>query len=234
MRSRRLLVVLAITLLVALPACAEPEPQIVEVTREVDVPQTVEVTREVTKIVQETVEVTRIEQVVLTATPTPTPVDTPTPTNTPTVTPTPTQTPRPTATPGFGAAESQYVRESGQIVGAYVTWVNAYLDHTGLAVDDTSLLDNEAWVDELTEILAHLESANEDARELDCPPRCETAHSKLLEAVDHFETLVTAYPATIYEVRIGQLIQAMDELEPGMNALQEFEDRRLELADQLP
>ncbi len=75
MRTRNLLVVLAITLLVVLPACAEPEPQTVEVTREVEVQQTVEVTREVTRIVEETVEV----EVVVTATPTPMPPATATP-----------------------------------------------------------------------------------------------------------------------------------------------------------
>jgi hypothetical protein len=75
MRKRSLLVVLTITLLVVLPACAEPESEIVEVTREVEVLQTVEVTREVTKIVKETVEV----EVVVTVTPTPTPRATATP-----------------------------------------------------------------------------------------------------------------------------------------------------------
>lgn len=70
MQKRNPFVVLAITLLVVLPACAEPEPQTIEVTREVEVPQTVEVaqtvevTREVTKIVEkvvtEEVEVTRV------------------------------------------------------------------------------------------------------------------------------------------------------------------------------
>jgi hypothetical protein len=75
MRKRSLLVVLTITLLVVLPACAEPEAETVEVTREVPVPQTVEVTREVTKIVQQTVEV----EVVVTPTPTPLPPATATP-----------------------------------------------------------------------------------------------------------------------------------------------------------
>ena len=75
-------------------ACAQPEPQTVDVTREVEVPQTVEVTREVTKIVeqtvQQTVEVTRMEQVVVTATPTSTPASSPTPSMAPTARPTPT------------------------------------------------------------------------------------------------------------------------------------------------
>ena len=86
MQKQALLAVLAATLLIA-SACAEPEPEIVEVTREVSVPQTVEVprtvevTREVTTIVQEvveaTVEVTRIERVVVTASPPPTPTSSP-------------------------------------------------------------------------------------------------------------------------------------------------------------
>ena len=63
--------------LVLVSGCAEPEPQTVEVTREVEVPQTVEVTREVTKVVQETVKET--VEVVVTATPTPTPPATDTP-----------------------------------------------------------------------------------------------------------------------------------------------------------
>jgi hypothetical protein len=49
--------------------------------------------------VQETVEVTRIEEVIVAATFTPTPVSSPTPTNTPTITPTPTDTPTPTTPP---------------------------------------------------------------------------------------------------------------------------------------
>jgi hypothetical protein len=73
MRKRSVLVVLTITLLVVLPACAEPEAETVEVTREVPIPQTVEVTREVTKVVQQTVEV------VVTATPRPTSRPTATP-----------------------------------------------------------------------------------------------------------------------------------------------------------
>jgi hypothetical protein len=85
MQKRNLLVALAITLLAVLPACAQPEPEIVEATREMVVPQTVEVTREVTKVVEkivrETVEVTRVEQVVVTATPEPaTPTPEPAPT----------------------------------------------------------------------------------------------------------------------------------------------------------
>jgi hypothetical protein len=85
MQKQALVVILAITLLIGLPACAEPEPEKVEVTREVALPQTVEVTREVTrvmeKIVRETIEVTRIEQVVVTATPEPaTPTPEPAPT----------------------------------------------------------------------------------------------------------------------------------------------------------
>jgi hypothetical protein len=94
MRKRTLVLVLVVASLIALPACAEPEPQTVEVTREVEVLQTVEVTREVTRIVervvQETVEVTRVEQIVVTATPTPTPINTPTPSSTPTTMPVPT------------------------------------------------------------------------------------------------------------------------------------------------
>lgn len=43
-------------LAVLAPGCAEPEPQTVEVTREVEVPQTVEVTREVTQEVTRMVE----------------------------------------------------------------------------------------------------------------------------------------------------------------------------------
>ena len=98
---RDLPIVLSITLVVLMTACTEPEPTIVEVTREIGVPETVEVTREVTKIVeevvQETVEVTRIERVVVTATPTPTPISSPTPSSTPTPTPMPTAPPTPTA-----------------------------------------------------------------------------------------------------------------------------------------
>jgi hypothetical protein len=77
MQKSNLLIVLAISLLVALPACAEPEPATVEVTREVAVPQTVEVTREVTKIVKEVVKET--VEVVVTATATPRPPATATP-----------------------------------------------------------------------------------------------------------------------------------------------------------
>lgn len=73
MQKRNLFVVLAIALLVMLSACAEPEQETVEVTREVKVPETVEVTREVTRIVEQTVEV------VVTATPRPTPRPTATP-----------------------------------------------------------------------------------------------------------------------------------------------------------
>lgn len=75
MHRIRRLVIVAITLVVVLAACAQPDPEIVEVTREVEVPQTVEVTREVTRIVEETVEV----EVVVTPTPTPAPPATATP-----------------------------------------------------------------------------------------------------------------------------------------------------------
>lgn len=61
---RKLLIVLAITLLV-LPACAEPETQVVERVEEV------EVTREVTRIVEEIVEVEVEVEKVVTATPPP-------------------------------------------------------------------------------------------------------------------------------------------------------------------
>lgn len=68
MQKRNLFIVLAITLLVLMAACAEPEPEEVEVTREVEVPQTVEVTQEVTRqvtevvreVVTDEVEVTRL------------------------------------------------------------------------------------------------------------------------------------------------------------------------------
>ena len=107
MRRRGSIVVLVVLLLFAVSACAQPEPETVEVTREIEVAQMVEVTREVTRVVErvakETVEVTCIEHVVVTATPTrtPRPTSAPRPTSTLTVTPTlgPTDTPTATITP---------------------------------------------------------------------------------------------------------------------------------------
>jgi hypothetical protein len=71
--NRRIgLIAAAVVLVIAVSACGEPEPQTVEVTREVGVPQTVEVTREVTKIVEKVVKETVEVEVVVTATPRPT------------------------------------------------------------------------------------------------------------------------------------------------------------------
>lgn len=73
MQRRSLLVVLAAALIVTVTGCAKREPQVVEVTRQVEVPHTVEVTREVTRVVEklarETVEVTRLVETFVTATP---------------------------------------------------------------------------------------------------------------------------------------------------------------------
>jgi len=79
MQKQSQFVVLAIVLLTILPACAAAEPPTVEVTREIEVPQTVEVTREVTRIVEEVIKETVEVEVVVTATPTPPPPATATP-----------------------------------------------------------------------------------------------------------------------------------------------------------
>jgi hypothetical protein len=76
MQKQRVIVALAVALVVMVAGCAEVEPQTIEVTREVEVPQIVEVTREVTRqvtqvvqeVVTEEVEVTRL----VTVAPTPT------------------------------------------------------------------------------------------------------------------------------------------------------------------
>lgn len=94
----KMLVVLSIALVVILPACAESEPQSVEVPQTVEV--TREVTRQVTRVVQQVVtqevEVTRI--VTSEPTDTPIPTDTPPPTDTPTPTLVASPSPMPPAT----------------------------------------------------------------------------------------------------------------------------------------
>lgn len=74
MVSKKQVAALAVVaLVIAVSGCAEPQPQTIEVTREVAVPETVEVTRQVTEVVKavvtQEVEVTRL----VTAEPTPTP-----------------------------------------------------------------------------------------------------------------------------------------------------------------
>ena len=128
---------------------------------------------------------------------------------------------------GLTDADWEYLADVVDISDQYLTWFQEFNDYVRVAVNDalhTQTPLKEAIGERGLEMLNEILVVNEEVRALDCPPRCETIHTDLLEAADHFENYVGLITESLEESRPDKLRQAHEEFILGKEAMERVED----------
>lgn len=148
------------------------------------------------------------------------------PAATATPTPGPTSTPAPSATsvftsstPTLGVRENLYVIRVDGIVDGYDFTLTKIDDLVAQAGEDATLLQDRAWIVEMTTAITLLRSTGEEATGLSAPPIFATAHADLVKAAASFTAAADLLAEGVDQLDTARLDEAFAEITTGSNLL---------------
>ncbi|MCE7986416.1 MAG: SH3 domain-containing protein [Caldilinea sp. CFX5] len=145
---------------------------------------------------------------------TPTVTAAPIPTATITATATATNT-----TPILGVRENLYTIRVDGIVDGYDFTLNKIDDLVNQAGDNVALLQDRAWIVEMTTAITLLRTTSDEIRTLTAPPIFTGAHAILLEAATSFTRAADLLAEGVDQLNTDLLDQAFAEITAGTNRL---------------
>ncbi|MBX3010212.1 MAG: SH3 domain-containing protein [Caldilineaceae bacterium] len=135
-----------------------------------------------------------------------------------------TPTPVPTATVVLGVRENLYIIRVDGIVDGYDFTLSKIDELITQASSDTSMLQDRAWIVEMTTAITLLRSTSDEVRALVAPPLFSDAHAELVNAATSFTTAADLLAEGVDQLNTDQLDAAFAEITIGTSLLTRAEN----------
>ncbi len=141
-----------------------------------------------------------------------------------TATPVPTPTPITTTVTTLGVRENLYIIRVDGLVNAYELTLNTIDALVTQASANEALLQDSAWIDEMTAALALLRATGDEVASLSAPTLFATPHADLVEAAAAFTSAADLLAEGIDQLDTDSLDEAFAEITVGTTLLTRAED----------